>query len=159
MSLRDDTERHRLLAQAAHFARLPVNGIVAGFLRGKVMDVEMMLDLADRLKGKPITFHRAFDEVEDGAEARHLLRQIQSVDRVLTAGQGTTIADRVASVLAWQGESDSPTFLFAPGLENLPAACGLREVHVGRPARLPAEHYGRVDRVQVRKLRLQICGL
>lgn len=159
MSVYDLEERNSLLSQASQLARLRVDGFVAGFLRAGAVDLDVMSQVAEAIDGKPLTFHRAFDELESQAEALEVFPQMPFVDRVLTAGQGTTFADRLASVLAWQSKSNAPTFLFALGLDDFPATCGLREVHVGRAARLPAHHHGRVHRLQVRKLWRQIHAL
>lgn len=153
-------EREHLLATASALARLPIDGVVAGFLEGDAVDRKMMLPLAECLHGKPITFHRAFDEIEDTAAALATIRDLPSVDRVLTGGRGTTFAERLRSVIRWQREAGRAlTFLFAASLQVGEAQFPreLREVHVGRAARIPADHTGIVHRQRVSVVKQQIA--
>ena len=64
---------------------LGVYGVVIGALKGKKIDVELIKKLVEEAKPMSITFHMAFDEIENKKEAIDKLVEL-GVDRILTKG-------------------------------------------------------------------------
>ena len=64
---------------------LGVYGVVIGALKGNKIDVELTKRLVEEAKPMSITFHMAFDEIEDKKDAIDILVKLR-VDRILTKG-------------------------------------------------------------------------
>lgn len=60
-------------------------GVVIGALKGKEIDLELTKRLVEEAKPMKITFHMAFDEIEDKKKAIDELVNLK-VDRILTKG-------------------------------------------------------------------------
>lgn len=83
-----------LVEEVASLASLGVDGIVVGMLdqAGRI-DGAALADVVSAANGLPVTFHRAFDQVDDPiGEVETLIRT--GVQRVLTSGGAAT---------AWEG--------------------------------------------------------
>ena len=61
MSLGDASEMRHLQANAEAFAKLPINGLVTGFIKGDSVDIKAMIDVLAPAPECNVTFHRAFD--------------------------------------------------------------------------------------------------
>ena len=146
-----DAIKSRLLESAREFGELPLDGLVLGFVRSGRVDLALtgeLLACAPRLK---VTFHRAFEDAEDPLRAIGDLKTLPQVDRILTGGE----AERLRDLAQWarpEIEILPGGGIDGPGIGRLREA-GLREFHVGRAAREPAEVYGRVTRERVAELR------
>lgn len=147
----DDAIKSRLLEAARILGSLPIDGLVLGFLRGGRLDLEFtgeMLACAPRLK---VTFHRAFEDAEDPFRTINDLKTMTQVDRILTGGG----AERLRDLSRWarpEIEILAGSGVDGPAIGRLLQA-GVREFHVGRAAREPAEVHGRVTRERVAELR------
>ena len=64
---------------------LGVYGVVIGALKGNKIDLELTKRLVEEAKPMSITFHMAFDEIENKKEAIDKLVEL-GVDRILTKG-------------------------------------------------------------------------
>ncbi len=159
MSISEPGELSRLRLCAAAFASLGVHGIVLGFLRDGALDYSAMEQILDAAAGTPVTFHRAFDHVEDQALTLEQLKRFPQIDRILTDGGRGGWQRRKNCVAKWQrAAAPEITMIFANGRETtrLPELRGngiIREVHVGRAARVPNSHSGVVTRSQVAELK------
>ena len=128
----DDIDSIRLLPNPAGVAL----GFVVGALRadGRI-DVDATRRLIAACGDAPVTFHKAFDQVPDRAEALERLAGL-GVARVLTsAGAATALegADALAELVAQAG--DRVTILAGGGVRPSNAAevvarSGVREVHL-----------------------------
>jgi copper homeostasis protein len=124
-----------MVSEIEVLASLGVSGIVLGVLdsEGRI-DRGVLTDLVDAAGGLPVTFHRAFDELED-AEGGLVTLMEAGVARVLTSGGAPT---------AWEGRETLRTFVqqSPPGLtvlgggrvrgdhvHRLLRETGLREIH------------------------------
>ena len=85
-----------LIEEVARLVELGVDGLVVGVLdRARQIDFVALAELVRAANGRPVTFHRAFDQVEDPlGEVETLIRA--GVGRVLTSGGAAT---------AWQGRA------------------------------------------------------
>ncbi len=63
-----------------------VDGVVIGALKGAQIDTEITKQLIECAKPLSITFHMAFDELEDPFKGIDLLKEL-GVDRILTRGR------------------------------------------------------------------------
>jgi copper homeostasis protein len=124
-----------LVHEVDALVQLGVDGVVIGMLdRDGHVDRAALADVVHAAKGRPVTFHRAFDTVDDPlAEVGALIRA--GVSRVLTSGGADT---------AWQGRETLRALVKACGddltvlgggrvrgdhVHRLVAETGLTEVH------------------------------
>ncbi len=158
-----DEVRGRLAEAAAGLRPLPIDGIVAGFLTGRLVDAALLGTVA-AAACHPVTFHRAFEEA-DQAAALAQLAAVSAVDRILTSGGPGAWPER-AGRLARQAAQATPWIRILVGggirAEDLPAVAaipGIREVHVGRAARDPAEDLAPVSPARVAGLIARLAAL
>jgi len=159
MSIKDLSEFDRLKEDARRLKEWPIDGLVAGFLHGHVIDEYTMAELATSASGIPITFHRAFDDAYPVSDALKVLKRLPQVDRILTHGSASSWPDRLASALQLQKMAGSKLkIIFAAGLQVtrlVEKAVGTDdlEIHVGRAARVPPDVTGHVSRNKVASLK------
>lgn len=131
----DPTEITTMLRTVEDLAGAGVHGFVLGMLdRTGSIDRTPLNELVDAASGRPVTFHRAFDEVADPLPALEVLIEA-GVARVLTAGQART---------AWEGRgllremvqvADGRMTILGGGtirgdhVQRLVESTGLQEVH------------------------------
>ncbi len=158
MSAGPAEQAHKLRILAASLSRLPIHGLVLGFIRGGVVDIAATRHILEAVN-VPATFHRAFDEIADPERAITELKTIPQIDRVLTSGGSGTWPERRARLFQWNKKSRPEIeLLVAAGLEAA-ALAELRrpdwefEFHVGRAARNPHQIWGSVDRRYVAALK------
>jgi copper homeostasis protein len=162
MSVRDGQELARMQASAAEFSSFAVEGLVLGFTKSGVVDTTALQAISSVAAGCHITFHRAFETVEDPEKAICELKRFPEVDRILTRVGDTAWQQQRMEMVRLQSLA-APQIQFALGVglhEALLAA--LREdqipwiVHVGRAAREPETSFGRVKREKVRALKSRL---
>jgi copper homeostasis protein len=146
----------RLEDAARAIGRLPIDGLVMGFLRGGDVD-EGLLSRLTQASSCAMTFHRAFESVADESRALTALRRLPQIDRILTGGGSGDWTTR-SSRLVRLAEAAAPELTVIVGggvpFEALAAIAGtpvLREVHLGRAVRSPAAPEGRVTAPLVRE--------
>ena len=128
-------EVHALIEAVASLASLGVNGIVVGMLdEDGHVDHAAVDELVSAADGRPVTFHRAFDRVEDPlVEINPLIRA--GVRRVLTSGGASTAwAGRDALRALVEATGDGLTVLGGGRIRGdhvrrLVEETGLTEVH------------------------------
>ncbi|MBO6779203.1 MAG: hypothetical protein JJ896_06090 [Rhodothermales bacterium] len=108
-------------------------GVVVGCLTGDgQVAAEQLRDLVDAAQGRPVTFHRAFDDTADQWAAYEACAQA-GVLRILTSGGAASAlagANRLRELVA----ADGPGILVAGGVRashvtRLVQATGAREIH------------------------------
>jgi len=152
-------EIEMLSRQAEALAALGVDGLVLGFLRGRQVEVPLtrqVLSCAPTLKA---TFHRAFDETSHPLTAIRELKELHQVDRILTNGGSGPWETRAKRLERYQQTAEPEiTILVGGGLDRVGIECllseaaQLREFHIGRVVRTPAETSGVVRRERVKEL-------
>ena len=152
----------RLVATAAAIASRPVGGFVFGAVRGGRVDVDLTKRVAEAAAGRPITFHRAFEDVTDQPAGLADLQSLPGIDRILTSGgpgDWPARADRLAA-LARQGGLRIGILVgggvSSARLGDIVAIPGIREVHVGRAARTSEADAAPVDAGRVSSLIAQL---
>ncbi len=159
MSIGSPRELEILTRRAAALSRLPVDGLVVGFNKRRAVDTETLKVITDAAPGTRFTFHRAFDELEDPLGGISVIKRFEQIDRILTVGGDGEWSVRKERLIAWQQAAEpGMTILVGVGLcrevlLDVQATPQLREVHVGRAARVPAEVTGQVERAAVRAVR------
>jgi copper homeostasis protein len=166
----DSRVRRRLVDQARAIGQHPVDGLVFGALAGGRID-HALLDAIAGASGRPITFHRAFEELADPDGGLIALARHPAVDRVLCDGGAGSWPERAARLAAWAAHAGAGLLVLPGGgitdqaLAALARVPGLREVHVGRLVREPATVDGVVSARRVaalvahlRQLQLKVPG-
>ncbi len=153
-------EEFRLIEdRLRRISELPLEGIVVGFVRRGVIETDKLERIIKIVPTWRITFHRAFEQVNDTKEAFRTLKQFPQVDRVLTRGCEGDGATRRRCLEERQAEAGPEITIIAAGgpeektLRLLGESQIIREVHVGRAARTPAVHNGLVRRARVAAVR------
>lgn len=160
----DPRARRRLMEQARAIGQQRVDGMVFGALVAGCID-EALLDAVAGAGGRPLTFHRAFEDLTDPEQGLDVLARHPAVDRVLCdggTGRWTRRADRLGEWSVYAG----PGLLMLPGggiteeaLAPLSRVAALREVHVGGLVREPANALGAVSAERVAWLVARLAEL
>ncbi|MBX9603191.1 MAG: hypothetical protein K2X35_19465 [Bryobacteraceae bacterium] len=135
----------RLRDIAAAVADCRPAGLVLGFVRGGLVDIEGTCSVLEAARGLPATFHRALEKAPDRDRALRDVKQIVGIDRVLlraVPAEARDLRQRLEPELG----------LIVGGGLNLQIVRDLvgivREVHCGSAARVD----GRVERGRVASL-------
>jgi copper homeostasis protein len=153
------TERRVLQQAAAEFGAAGVHGLVAGFARHGELALHELSPVLDAAPGMLVTFHRAFDSLNDQDSAIAALARIPAIDRILTSGGEGTALERCARLDAFSIRAGSRITIVAGGgvdeeaLVTFAEAGCVREIHVGRLAREGMDPEGPVTAERVRRLR------
>ena len=139
--LADAKQRDEVARDAAQFADLPVD-LVTGYVRatgtGTALDEEALALVAERAPRARITVHRAVERVTD--DLSPVLRRWPNVDRVLSAGAGSSWDERALTLADMQARIAPVRVVVGGGVSTdgvaaLATQRSLRELHVGRIAR------------------------
>ncbi len=159
MSVTSARELGSLQWFASKMSEFAIDGLVMGFVRGHSLDIESMREICCAAPACAVTFHRAFDELADPPAAIEQLKQIAHLDRILTTGGPGTWPERKARLLRWQ-RAAAPGIKLLTGaglcsavLADLASTSELKEIHIGRAARIPQSVEGSVTREAVRSLK------
>lgn len=150
-----EAEMDRLCRTIAALARLPIDGVVLGFLSGGRVDLHTTGKILSAAPAVRATFHRAFEETESPFEDLAELEKFKQTDRILTSGGPGELAERAARLDAFQKVCGSGITILAGGgltLEGaryLQAHTSIREFHVGAAVRVPNTLSGVVSASQV----------
>jgi copper homeostasis protein len=159
-----ESEQDRLCRLAGDISRLEVEGLVLGFLRNRRPDVALLERLLDCAKGLKITFHRAFEEVENPLEAIALLKRYPQIDAILTSGGQTDWSENLRLLADWQQAATPEIAILAGGgldlhtIEALQKATRIQAFHLGRAVRIPTVVTGTVSQAKVREFLRFIAG-
>jgi copper homeostasis protein len=147
-----EEEFERLEGEVDRLKAAPIQGLVFGFVRRGEIETEKVERLLKRMPSHwRVTFHRAFEAVAHPFASLETLKRYPEIDRLLTNGiESDDAGDRRRRLEELQNHAgDSLTIIAAGGpdlrkLRVLAASTVIRELHVGRAARLPASHLGPV---------------
>lgn len=157
----DRFDRETMIADIRHIKRTGAAGIVIGALtsEGKIdkETVAVLLEEADHLD---VTFHRAFDEVEDQLEALHELAEFPQISRILTAGGPKPAPQAAESLRKLVKESASSHLQIMAGygltpetVEELINATGVTEVHFGSGVRSGRSFHQPIEPTKVKTVK------
>ncbi len=159
MSAGSPGEVRALQVAAKNLSRLPVNGLVFGFIGENQIDLAAMTEIASAAPQCRVTFHRAFDELADPIQSIEQLKQLPQVDRILTTGGKGDWSQRKARLIEWQrAAAPSLKILAGVGLcsstfSDLASTPEIEEIHLGRATRVPQTVSGQLKRAKVRALK------
>lgn len=139
----DEADMQVMLADIHHIRQTKAAGIVIGVLDEKNrVDTDNLKRLLDVSGDLNVTFHRAFDEIENQLEAIDIIGDFPQIQRILTSGgqapapeskeQIRRLVDKTknTSVTILAGNGMSPE-----GLSEFIEATGVTEVHFGSAVR------------------------
>lgn len=158
----DEGEVERLRDAARAFARLPVDGLVLGFLKespgGRSVDHDLMSSVLARAPNLKATFHRAFEELPDPIGAIGELKRYSQIDCVLSRGYGEAWTAELDRFVEWERAAlPEMRMLLGGGIDRdavkfFCKASTIRAFHVGRAARDGDKLDGVVLEERVREL-------
>jgi copper homeostasis protein len=169
----NEQELATLTRAASELAAAGVNGLVVGFARAGQVALDALRSVLKAAPGVPVTFHRAFDALQDPLRGIDELAGFGSIDRILTSGGDGLAAMRCERLQAYAARAlrraQGGTLRRAQGSAGLQIIAGsgvdeetlsffarngcVREVHVGRAARLGGDREGPVSAARVQRLR------
>jgi len=135
-------------------------GVVLGTLTdGGKIDEQALQTLLPLTRGMQVTFHRAFDELQDQFEGLRVLASYPQITRVLTSAGAASAADAAQKMrqLVDQSAGGPVKILAGSGLtpENVIRfieETGVREVHFGSAVRYNRSGLSAIDPVVLRAL-------
>ena len=148
----------RLCDAAQAFSRLPMDGLVLGFVRNSGIDVELTRRILSHAPNLKATFHHAFEKVENPFDAIDQLKDISQIDRILTMGGREDWAQKIKMMEDYQRAAAPGIAVLAGGgldrnvIKKICTSTDIREFHVGRAVRSPATADGAVQSSLVKEL-------
>ena len=161
----DEQDRAAMLGDVQFALANGARGVAIGAVtEGREVDIELTRELVEMADGVPVTFHRAFDAVEDPERALAVLAEL-GVRRVLTSGGASRAFDGAARLAALAPVASAAGIALIAGggvrsdhVVDLVERTGLTEVHSS--ARQPvvsgtglAAMAGTIDQDELRALR------
>ncbi|OPZ69536.1 MAG: Copper homeostasis protein CutC [bacterium ADurb.Bin478] len=170
--LRDDpsfhvhrpTDRRELVNKAEQLAQRPLQGLVFGFLQQDGLDEVLLTEVLAAAAGRPVTFHRAFEQLVDPLHALSRLKAFPQIDRILTSGGDGDWTERLIRLQKWQTCGAPEIGILVGGgvttewMEKL-VPMGFYEYHVGRMARQGESLQGPVQAERVVELKKVLHAL
>ncbi len=159
MTILSSEELSILKACARDFARLPIDGLVVGWVRNNEVDVVAVREVLSAAPRTRATFHRAIEHTFDPGRTIQTLKQFPQIDRVLTSGGPGSWAERRHRLLEWRKLAAPEIEIIVGGdlscqmVAEIIADPGFAEVHVGRAVRIPNEYSGVINRSQIALLK------
>lgn len=141
--------------------KLGASGIVVGALTEKhEIDQYTLNQFIVAADGLDITFHRAFDEVNNQSKALDTLMSFKEVSRVLTSGGKNKVMDAVKEMQALVQQSTQSHVKIMAGSGLSPATLpsfinqvDVPELHFGTGVRYQASFDKAIDASKIRKIR------
>lgn len=135
-------------------------GVVFGVLtEERQIDEEALQLLIAAANGLDITFHRAFDEVKDQAEALKIIQKYPEISRVLTSGGEEKAVQAIGQFQQLLKKSENTDLEIMPGagltVENLAIFLDeveVKEIHFGSGVRLNSSISQPIDREKIKKI-------
>ncbi|NQX47324.1 copper homeostasis protein CutC [Paenibacillus tritici] len=151
----DASDAGTMLRDIRHIAGVGGLSLVTGMLReNHTIDEELLTRLLEQAEGMEVTFHRAFDEVQDQLEALEVLKRYPQITDILTSG-GTAAATTPGgmvrlAVLERLSAGSSLSILAGSGLnaaalKDFITRTGVRRVHFGSAVREDGDPLKPVD--------------
>lgn len=144
-----------------HIAAIGGLSVVMGMLRlDRTIDEESLQRLLHAAQGLEVTFHRAFDEVNDQFEALKFVSCYPQITDILTSGaQNTALkgAERIAALEQLTSEGSisilAGSGLTAEGLSDFIQQTGVRRVHFGSAVREDGDALKPIDPGRLQAIR------
>ena len=159
---KSDAEISALCDTAQAIAQCGAAGMVLGFIEDACINERAVHAIASAAPTLKITFHRAFDALDDPFDAIQRLKRFAQVDCILTAGGSGNWAQRAQRLIQLRQCAAPEVTILAGGgvdadaIEWLCRHTPLRAFHAGRAAREHNAVNGRVIEESVRTLSLAL---
>ena len=157
-------ELPRLCRAVERFARAGVDGLVLGFAANGCVAVREVQAALAPAPDASVTFHRAFDQLDDPLAAIDEIAALPQVDRILTNGGGGDALSRAARLRQYVDRAARRLSIVAGGgvdqdaFELFARTRCVQEIHVGRLAREPGHGaHAPVSAARVTRLR-EVAG-
>ncbi|MEK5034372.1 copper homeostasis protein CutC [Paenibacillus sp. FSL R7-0302] len=159
----DASDAETMLRDIRHIGGIGGLSLVMGMLRqDRTIDEELLNRLLERAGGMEVTFHRAFDEVQDQLEALEVLKRYPQITDILTSG-GTAAANTPGgmvrlAVLERLSAGSSLSILAGSGLnaadlKDFVTRTGVRRVHFGSAVREDGDPLKPIDPERLEAIR------
>ena len=133
-----------MLADIHHIKRAGAAGIVIGALTSeKKVDTEAISRMLHEAEDMDVTFHRAFDGIENQMEALEVIARFPQIQRILTSGGQAPAPQSAEQLKKLVEKSRNMTVQIMAGygmtpesLSSLIATTGVEEVHFGSGVRV-----------------------
>ncbi len=150
-----------MLRDVRAIAKTRANAIVIGMLNADGdIDTGGLARAIDAADGKPLTFHRAFDEARDLSAAFDTLLRFDAVTNVLTSGGKPSVLEAEAVIGKLVERSDGARCTVLAGacltidaIAQFVVVTGVRAVHFGSALRIDGKGLAPVDKARVRRAR------
>lgn len=133
--------------------------VLGGLTKENFIDNILLQDLLPHCEGLNVTFHRAFDEVEDQIEALHQLKKYPQIKQVLTSGGPGTALDNLIQIeaLLYETSHERMHILAASGIDPKNVAqlleIGVTNIHVGSGVRFGKSFHQPINIEMIRKIK------
>ena len=157
-SIRDDSELRELRRHAEEFSKLPIDGLVLGFIRNGGIDTYALERALESGGGSRATFHRAIEAAANPRDAIGELTHYAQIDRVLISGGTGPWEARIAFLEELQRMAGARLRILTGGgvdeeaLALLATSELLQEFHVGSAARDPSRQVSSARVSRLRKI-------
>ncbi|CAJ1316881.1 copper homeostasis protein CutC [Paenibacillus nuruki] len=143
----DAADLTQMIQDIRHISRTDVAAIVTGVLTADreidIIALERLLDAAD---GKPFTFHRAFDELDDLERGLEILSRYPQITHILTSGGQPSVIQATEPMITLDRLARQSHIQLIAGagltLQNLASfikeTC-IQEVHLGSAMRINSD--------------------
>jgi copper homeostasis protein len=143
----DDADLTQMVQDIRYISRTDVAAIVTGVLTADseidIIALERLLDAAD---GKPFTFHRAFDELDDLERGLDILSRYPQITHILTSGGQPSVIQATEPMITLDRLAKQSHIQLIAGagltLQNLASfikeTC-IQEVHLGSAMRINSD--------------------
>ncbi|WP_042167685.1 copper homeostasis protein CutC [Paenibacillus gorillae] len=156
----DKLDKETMAEEIRAIAATKASGIVIGLLNeeGRIdtAGLDQLLPLAGHLN---VTFHRAFDELEDQLAGLKVLQSYPQINRILTSGGLKPAPQAIDQILALEEASRGSSLrilagsgLTIEGINEFVAATGVAEVHFGSAVRVGASGLAAIDPERLSRL-------
>lgn len=153
----EDADLMRMVQDIRHISRTGVAAIVTGVLTADrqidMIALERLLDAAD---GKPFTFHRAFDELDDLERGLDILSRYPQITRILTSGGQPSVIQATKQMITLDRLARQSHIQLIAGagltLQNLASFVkdtSIQEVHLGSAMRANSDIHLALDPARI----------
>lgn len=153
----EDADLMRMVQDIRHISRTGIAAIVTGVLTTDrqidMIALERLLDAAD---GKPFTFHRAFDELDDLERGLDILSRYPQITRILTSGGQPSVIQATEQMIILDRLASQTHIQLIAGagltLQNLASFVkdtSIQEVHLGSAMRVNSDIHLALDPARI----------
>lgn len=136
--------------------------VLGGLTKENFIDNILLQDLLPHCEGLNVTFHRAFDEVDDQIEALRQLKKYPQIKQVLTSGGPGTAIEHLEQIrlLIQETTRERIHILAGSGIDTTNVEqlleIGVTNIHVGTGVRFGKSFHQPINIEMIRKIKKQM---